>query len=137
MQPFTLSQAVKESKKAKTTILDAIKKGRLSAEKDEFGRYKIDPSELFRVYPPTSRSPVEKTEVDQDSTTADQAIFELKIENLQEQLKRERELNNDLKNRFDALEKRLDSLMMLITHQPIVQTKKAPTSSLWHKIFKR
>ena len=136
MQPFTLRQAVIESKKAKTTILDAIKKGKLSADKDEHGRYKIDPSELFRVYPPTSHSADEKTTFDHNSTINDQAIFELKIENLQEQLKRERELNNDLKNRFDALEKRLDSLMMLITHQTPAQ-KKTQTSSLWHKVFKR
>ncbi len=51
MKPFTLTQAIKESKKAKTTLIDAIKNGRLSASRDDRGRYLIDPAELFRVYP--------------------------------------------------------------------------------------
>jgi hypothetical protein len=49
---FTLGQAAKEAGVSKTAISNAIKKGRLSAEKSESGSYSIDASELFRVYPP-------------------------------------------------------------------------------------
>nr|WP_162623781.1 hypothetical protein [Paracoccus saliphilus] len=39
------------SGRAKATLLDAIRTGRLSAPKDAKGRYEIDPSELHRVFP--------------------------------------------------------------------------------------
>ena len=39
------------SGRAKATLLDAIRNGRLSAPKDAKGRYEIDPSELHRVFP--------------------------------------------------------------------------------------
>ena len=37
--------------KGKSTLQRDIKAGRLSAPRDEKGRYKIDPAELARVYP--------------------------------------------------------------------------------------
>ena len=40
---FTLTQAAKECKKSKSTISEAISSGRLSAAKDDSGRYQIDP----------------------------------------------------------------------------------------------
>lgn len=51
MPPLTLNQAAKASKRSKATLLSAIDSGRLSASKDDLGRWAIDPSELFRVYP--------------------------------------------------------------------------------------
>ena len=48
---LTLGQAAKETGISKPSLSAAIKKGRFSAEKQENGQYKIDPAELFRVYP--------------------------------------------------------------------------------------
>lgn len=48
---LSLNKAAKTCGRAKSTILDAIRNGRLSAPKDERGRYSIDPSELHRVFP--------------------------------------------------------------------------------------
>lgn len=138
MKPFTLKQAVEESKKAKTTILDAIRNGKLSATKDENGRYQIDPAELFRVYPPTSNRPNEKTTFDQKNERYDQAILELKIENLTQQLERERELNKDLSKRFESLENRMDNLMLLLTHQKETKREmRTDVPKLFEKIFKK
>lgn len=53
---LTLGQAAKEAGISKPSLSAAIKKGRLSAEKNESGTYEIDPSELFRVYPPKSKA---------------------------------------------------------------------------------
>jgi len=36
----------------KVSILRAIRKGKISAEKDEHGEWRLQPAELFRVYPP-------------------------------------------------------------------------------------
>jgi excisionase family DNA binding protein len=50
---YTLGEAAKATGMSKATISKAIKNGRISASKDETGTFKIDPSELHRVYPPT------------------------------------------------------------------------------------
>lgn len=49
---YTPSEAAKAVGKTKTTILRAIRSGKISAEKDDYGRWRIEPSELHRVYPP-------------------------------------------------------------------------------------
>jgi hypothetical protein len=48
---LTLNKAAKMCGKAKSTILEAIKSGRLSASKNAKGHYSIDPAELSRVFP--------------------------------------------------------------------------------------
>jgi uncharacterized protein YlxW (UPF0749 family) len=80
---FTLNQAAKEAKKSKATLLDAIRAGRLSAAKDEQGRYQIDPAELFRVYPASVNH---NTQTEQDATPQDAALLRLEIESLRKEL---------------------------------------------------
>lgn len=48
---LTLNEAAKASGRGKGTLSKAIKSGRLSARMQEDGRYAIEPSELFRVFP--------------------------------------------------------------------------------------
>jgi hypothetical protein len=48
---LTLGEASRQSGKSKQAILECIKKGRMSAARDDFKRWDIDPAELFRVYP--------------------------------------------------------------------------------------
>jgi excisionase family DNA binding protein len=52
MAVFSLRTAAQQAGTSKSTILRAIKSGRLSATKTAAGGYEIDPSELCRVYPP-------------------------------------------------------------------------------------
>lgn len=134
MQPFTLTQAIKESRKAKSTLIDAIKNGRLSASRDDKGRYLIDPSELFRVYPQYDVRPNEKTDSAQENTRPSYDVLEYKIESLEQQLEREKELNRDLARRLDdeAAERR--KLTALLTDQ---SERISNASELWRKVFKR
>jgi hypothetical protein len=60
---YTLGEAAKATGKSKATISKAIKSGRVSAKKDETGTFRIDPSELHRVYPPTVYSGQKETPV--------------------------------------------------------------------------
>ena len=55
---LTLGKAAKEAGISKPSLSVAIKKGKLSAHKNEKGHYEIDPAELFRVYPPKSKANV-------------------------------------------------------------------------------
>src|SRR2546423_8998333 len=48
---YTLGQAAKAVGMSKTSILRSIKAGRISAGRDEFGQWAIEPCELHRVYP--------------------------------------------------------------------------------------
>ena len=50
---YTLGTASKATGKSKATILRAIRTGKFSAEKDASGVWRIEPSELHRVYPET------------------------------------------------------------------------------------
>src|SRR5215208_5057226 len=50
---LTLSQAARSCGRGKTTLLRAVRSGRLSASRDETaGTWLIEPSELARVFPP-------------------------------------------------------------------------------------
>lgn len=55
MAKLTLGKAAKAAGISKPSLSAAIKKGRVSAEKNEKGHYEIDPAELFRVYPPKGK----------------------------------------------------------------------------------
>lgn len=48
---LTLNQAAKACGRSKSTLLDAIRSGRMSAPKDDRGRYAIHPAELHRAFP--------------------------------------------------------------------------------------
>lgn len=48
---LTLNQAAKTCGRSKSTLLNAIRTGRMSAPKDDQGRYTIDPAELHRAFP--------------------------------------------------------------------------------------
>ena len=48
---YTLGQAAKAVGMSKTSILRSIKAGRISAGRDEFGQWAIEPCELHRIYP--------------------------------------------------------------------------------------
>lgn len=48
---LTLNQAAKTCGRSKSTLLNAINSGRMSAPKNDRGRYAIDPAELHRAFP--------------------------------------------------------------------------------------
>lgn len=130
---YTLGQAAKAAGRQKTTLLKAIESGRLSATRDAFNRWQIDPAELSRVYPPISvnSSPVNDTT---RRDTQDNTSKALEIE--REERKREREQMqetiNDLRRRLDdeATERR--KLTALLTHQPPAET---PRPGFWRRLF--
>ena len=47
---LSLREAAEETGLTKPALLKAIKKGRISAQKNDRGEWEIDPAELFRVY---------------------------------------------------------------------------------------
>ncbi len=81
---------------SKNAIFKAIKTGKLSAEKNIHGEWKIEPAELFRVYPPVNDS---SRTTPQPSSREDTPQA---IEGLQRENELLREMVADLRNRLDA-----------------------------------
>lgn len=81
---YTLGQAAVAAKKSKSTISKAIKNGIISAERQPNGSFKIEPSELHRVFPANSineqsQTP-DKTHKDSIETLVKVARLEAKLE---------------------------------------------------------
>ena len=69
---YTLGEAAIACGKSKSTLSKAIKSGKISAFKNDHGAFEIEPSELFRLYPPTpppiEQSTIETVGVEQKET---------------------------------------------------------------------
>jgi hypothetical protein len=71
MPEMSLSEAASWAGKGRPAILKAIQKGALSARKDEGGQWRIDPSELQRVYTPAPKGNTESSsQADQETVIA-------------------------------------------------------------------
>lgn len=116
---YSLSEAAKATGKNKTTIQRAIKNGKISAIKGDSGSYEIDPSELHRIFPPTTTQRdaqhPKSNDTQQDKITPDSNGLERIVE-LEKELAVAREKVNGLENQKDHmtdtindLRKRLDS----------------------------
>lgn len=101
---MTLNEAAKSCRKAKGTVLKAIKEGRLSAPKDVDGRYKIDPSELHRVFPLTTTDQLEKPLL----TPISDHENHFEVERLRAELKAANTLSENMAETVVDLRKRLD-----------------------------
>ncbi len=124
--PYTLGQAAKATGKSKPTILQAIKTGRLSANRDDKGQWQIDPAELDRVYPVSVNT-------ERDETPNNTGLLQATIEHLRELLTRTERERDDLSRRLDdeAEERRANAaeirrLTLLLTHQPAANQNPPP-----------
>ncbi|MCC8985228.1 MAG: hypothetical protein LM513_01445 [Nitrospira sp.] len=136
MPPLTLNQAAREAERSKATLLEAIRSGRLSAPKDELGRYQIDPAELFRVYPPTGRRPDAETATDPLQPTTETALLRQKVELLERIIRGIENERNDLRRRLDAESEARENaaaeirrLTLMLTHQPKPEPEAQPAST--------
>lgn len=122
---FSLRTAAQHTRTSKSTILRAIKSGRLSATRLEDGSYEIDPSELGRVYPTQRPQRHDARIADQDAlanspkrnadTTA--AILETEIAGLREILRRADAQTEELRQDRDKWRGLAESTQRLLADQ--------------------
>ena len=74
--PLTLAEAAQATGLNRSTILRAIKGGRISGARDESGAWSVEAVELHRVFPPASATP---EPVRQDAQT-DALVLELRAQ---------------------------------------------------------
>ena len=133
MPPLPLNQAAREAERSKATLLEAIRSGRLSAPKDGLGRYQIDPTGLFRVYPPTGRRPDAETATDPLQPITETALLRQKVELLERIIQGVENERNDLRRRLDAESEARENaaaeirrLTLMLTHQPKPEPEAQP-----------
>jgi excisionase family DNA binding protein len=119
---YTLGTAAKATGKSKSTIHRAIKNGRISATCDEAGVYRIDPSELHRIFQPVSQTSSAEPALTQDETPNETHLLRREVELLNEERERERkqlqETISDLRHRLDEEASERRKLTLLLTHKP-------------------
>jgi hypothetical protein len=135
---LTAKQAADHTGKSKAAILKAIKTGRLSAKKDDMGEWRIDPSELFRVYQsaPTdfdNSAPAHTPE--HTGLAAELAVTQAKLALLEQERQRERHQHettiDDLRRRLDSEAEERRKLTALLTNQ----TAKPEPVPFWRRLL--
>lgn len=158
---LTLGQAAKATGKNKTTILRAVKDGRVSAFQDETGQYAIEPIELFRVFPAATASEVAQPATEDDEATPRNRLeqptatavtgYQLlatelrrQIAEMKEEREGEREQHKaaleDLRRRLDASEeerRRKDQQLTALLSDQRPKEPEAPSTPQRRGIFQR
>lgn len=139
MTKLSANRAAQEAGVAKKTLLEAMKSGRLTAEKNDKGHWEIDPSELFRCFPKQGGAGGSVTVSHPPQKTSENSAFEIEVKMLREQIEqlttssdRERrtltDQIDDLRSRLDETQEQNKRLTALIPMRSAseVQTKEAP-----------
>jgi hypothetical protein len=118
---YTLGEAAKATGKSKATLSKAIKTGRISAQKDETGAFRIDPSELHRVYPLNVHLEQKQTQAN-SATEADNSglIRELqaRLEAAQERIADKESVISDLREDRDRWRQQATALLTANDSRP-------------------
>ena len=102
----TLAMAAKATGLNRSTVLRAIKSGKVSAAKNEHGEWQIDPAELHRVYPAGADAPRRTSAEQRHAITLGQAdaaaLLEAQIASLKDVAALMRDQLEDVRNDRDA-----------------------------------
>jgi hypothetical protein len=114
---------------SKPGLLKAIKQGKVSATKDHNGQWRIDPVELFRVYPPvTGRIHQPEGNSFHQNTpeyTENIASLQREVALLRERLADKDDVIADLRHRLDteAEERRRLTHLLTYQHEPDIHSR--------------
>lgn len=103
---YTLGEAARATGKSKAAISQAIASNKISATKDAFGKWQIDPSELHRVYPLPKPEPNETEHQFTPDQTAEVERLKATVEGLERlcrQIEGERDSLREQNMRLTAL----------------------------------
>lgn len=115
----TLGSAAKLTGKSKSTLLRAIKSGRVSGARDGSGNYQIETSELLRVFPATFHD----APVDAPRSSQTQDAQRRELEALRAIAEERQRTIDDLRQRLDAESEERRKLTAILTDQRNVTPK--------------
>lgn len=84
---YSAGQAAKAAGVSTATITRAIKRGRISAAKDDAGSWRIDPAELHRVFPPVAAQDDTEDSLKGDATLLQDGDLRREVAVLEERLR--------------------------------------------------
>jgi hypothetical protein len=125
---YTLTSAATATGLNRTTILRAIKSGKISGAKDEHGEWHIEPVELHRVYPPVARADAQ-TDATPRHATAEDAELRMRATLAEARLA-------DLKSVLDDMRCQRDHWQTMAQRLAITDQRPAPTRapSWWQRL---
>ncbi len=136
MSFLTLGLAAKATGKQKSTILDAIRSGRLSASRNELQQWQIDPAELFRVYPAQPKTERQETPEQQaEHPTPFVKILEKEREERERERRQLESQINDLKADRDRWQQQAERITLLLTHQQQQPPAETARPGFWRRLF--
>jgi len=124
----TLGSAAKLTGRSKSTLLRAIKSGRMSGVKDEGGNYQIETSELLRVFPATPHDAPN----DAPRTGQENGVVQAEIEGLRALAEERQRTIDDLRRRLDQEAEERRKLTAMLTDQ---RAQPAPPKGLLARLF--
>jgi hypothetical protein len=107
---YTLGTAAQACGLNKSTVLCAIKAGKVSATRDEHGQWQIDPAELHRVYPPVASNVAEQRSEQRHAPPAYRDRTDELVAQLREQL-------TDMRNERDRARNDADTWRAAFEHE--------------------
>jgi len=131
---LSLNEASKLSGRAKSTLSKALKSGKLSyVSKDaKTGAYEIDPAELLRVFPETSKSGNGDQKETPEKHYGNSAL-EVEVEQLRQRLADKDDVIADLRQRLDTEADDRRKLTALLTDQTATTGSQKP--GFWKRVF--
>jgi excisionase family DNA binding protein len=135
--PYTVAEAAKAIGKSKPTILRAIRRGQISAARDDAGAFRIDAAELHRVFPLAN---ADARHVPADATTRRDdlrqrlAVAEARLIETQDAVRTRDDTISDLRRRLDTATEQLGEALQqvrLLTDQRVVPPAPVPTRRAW------
>lgn len=127
---LSANEAAKRTGRSVPTITRAIKSGKISAEKTGAGGYLIDPSELFRVFPPVTLGSDETTPTLGNEThritPAETLLLQEKVNNLEAALA-------EAKAERDEWRDQAKRLAMAL---PAPETGEQEKARFWRRLFR-
>lgn len=134
---ISLLEAANRVGMTKVGLYKAIKKGVLSANKNELGYWEIDAAELFRVYPPVSGVSGNENAPVSDSKPLDSGGLQQQIDLLRGQLddlkEQLRQAHADKDRILKMIEEQISTLKLL-TDQRSEKPEETP-KGFWGRLF--
>ena len=115
MTTLTLTEAAVEVGKSKSTLLRAIDAGRLSAQRNEHGEYRVDASELFRAYPAKSEKPFEAPVRSETNNDVAPEILTRLLDRLELQDRKMDEMDSELADTRQRLDEHREAARALMS----------------------
>lgn len=142
---LTLGQASKTAKRSKGTLSKALNSGGISAEKDDKGRWQIDPSELSRWMSANPFPNSRENQYETPNETHENSALGVEVKMLRERIdamnaERDRERGQlvdqieDLRARLDGAEAERVRLNALLTDQRGSNIT-SPKRTFWGRLF--